>query len=113
MSVLAWLKAEVVKLEAAAEPEIKAVENEAHVIITDAASYVKANALQDIEQLTITIVGAMLPGAPWAGVLAAIETQALAMGRQLVAGASDIVASKVKADLVAIGKLPASAPAAA
>lgn len=98
--IIAWLEAELAKFR----PEIKTVENDSHAIITDAVSYIKVNGLQDLEQIALTIVAAMVPGASWAATLASIKTQAVTDGAKLLEGAEAIVAAKVQADLLAAGK---------
>lgn len=111
MNILDDAKALVARLEAEFKPQIKAVENEAHAIVTDAVSYIKINGLQDLEQLALILVTAMVPGTSWSALLATIKTQAIADGVKILEGSEDIVASKVKADLTAIGTVPALAPA--
>jgi len=68
-------------------------------------SYVKAHGLQDLYQLAIIAVSALAPGASWAAMLASLEAQALADGKQLVKGATAVVAAQAQADLIAAGKL--------
>lgn len=93
-------------------PEAKEVENEVKDVVTDAVSYIKVNGLQDLEQIALTLVSAMVPGASWVGVLAGIKAQAVTDGVKLLDGAEGIVAAKVQSDLLAIGK-PAGLPATA
>lgn len=111
--IITWLKNEAAKLEAEFAPEIKTVENDAHEIVTDAVSYIKANGLQDLEQIALTIVAAMVPGASWTGVLANVKAQAVTDGVKLLEGAEAIVAAKVQADLIAIGSIAAPVAAGA
>ena len=110
-SILADAKALIVRLESEFQPEIKTAENDAHAVVTDAVSYIKVNGLQDLEQIALTLVAAMVPGASWTGVLAAIVAQAKTDGVKLLDGAEAIVAAKVQGDLLAIGK-PAGLPSA-
>ncbi len=99
-------------LSSEAQAEVKAVENEAHTIITDAVSYIKANGLHDLETLAITFVSALVPGASWSAMLGALKTQAVADGVTLVEGAEAVVAAKVQADLLVQGKIAAPVAAA-
>lgn len=114
MSILDDAKALVAKLEAEFAPEIKVAENDAHTIVTDAASFIKTNGLQDLYQIALTLVAAAVPGASWSGVLASIDAQAVTDGKTLIQGATAVVAAQAQADLVAVGKAiaPVSAPAA-
>lgn len=99
------------QVKAKFKPEIKAAENAGHAIVTDAASYIQANGLHDLEQIALTLVSAMVPGASWTGVLASIEAQAIADGKAIIQGSVAIVGAKAQADLLAVGK-PAGLPAA-
>lgn len=116
MNILDDAKALVAKIEAefspAVQADVKAAENEVHTIVNDAKSYVEVNGLQDLEQLAITAVTAMVPGASWAVMLGALKTQAVAAGVKLVDGAEAVVAAKVQGDLLAVGKIAAPASAA-
>jgi hypothetical protein len=107
MSILAEAEAFLVNLRAHFAPEIKTVENEAHEIVNDAVSYIKVNGLQDLEQIALTLVAAMVPGTSWGAVLTAVRTQAVTDGVKLLQGAEAIVAAKAQADLIAAGKLVA------
>jgi hypothetical protein len=100
-------------LSPAVQTEVKAAENDAHAIVSDAASYIKANGLSDLEALAITFVSAMVPGASWTVMLGSLKAQAVTDGVKLVEGAEAVVASKAQADLLAQGKIAAPAPAAA
>jgi len=93
---------------------IQTVETDAKAIGSATLSFIETNGLQDAYQIALTVVSAALPGASWTGVLASIETQALAAGKQLITGGSAILASMAQADLMAAGKLlpPVSAPIA-
>lgn len=110
--IIAEGEAFLAKLRAEFSPEVKTVENDVHAVVTDAVSYIKVNGLQDLEQIALTLVTAMVPGTSWAALLASIKAQAITDGVALLDGSEDIVASKVKADLTAIGTVPALAPAA-
>lgn len=87
-----------------AVPVVGTVVTDVEEAASATVSYIKANGLQDVYQIALMLVGAMVPGASWTGVLAAIEAQALTDGKQLVAGASAIVAAQAQADLLAAGK---------
>lgn len=110
--VVADAKALVAKLEG--NPVVQTVETDIEAAGSATINYIKTNGLQDLYQIALTLVAAALPGASWAGVLASIEAQAVTDGKQLVSGASAVVASMAQSDLIAAGKLlpPVSAPAA-
>lgn len=99
------------KLKAAVTPAVETAE--ADVVSAGKATldYIKTNGLQDLYQLALTAVAAAVPGASWTAVLASIEAQAVADGKQLASGATAVVAAQAQADLIAAGKL--LAPAAA
>jgi hypothetical protein len=103
-ALIADAEALLAKLKAEFSPEIKVAENDAHAIVSDAASYIKTNGLQDLYQIALTLVGGMAPGASWATVLTSIVTQATADGKTLLAGAEGVVAAQAQADLLAAGK---------
>ncbi len=115
LAIITEIEALLGKLKASFSPavqaEVKAVENEAHAIVTDAVTYIKANGLADLEAIALTVVSAMVPGTSWGAVLTAVKTQAVTDGVKLLDGAEAVVAAKVQADLIAVGKL--AAPAAA
>lgn len=93
----------------------KTIETDVEVIGAATFNYIKTNGLQDLYQIALTVLTAAIPGASWTGILASIEAQAITDGKQLITGASAVVASQAQADLIAAGKLlaPVSAPAAA
>lgn len=102
-------------LSPAVQADIKAVQNAGHDLVNAAQSYIEKNGLQDLYAIALTLVGAMAPGASWAGTLAAIEAQAVADGKSLIQGAIGVVAAQAQADLLAAGKsagLPTPAPTA-
>lgn len=94
----------IAKIRAEFAPEVKAVENDVHAIVSDAVTYIKTKGLQDLEQLALIFVSAMVPGASWIDMLAELKTKAIADGIALVEGDEAIVAAKVQADLLVQGK---------
>jgi hypothetical protein len=92
-------------VKTALEPAAKTVETDVEEAGAATLNYIKTNGLQDVYQIALTIIGAMIPGASWTAALASIEAQALAAGKQLVSGSSAIVASMAQSDLIAAGKL--------
>lgn len=100
---IAELKSLVTKWEG--EPVIGTVITDVVNAGEAAASYVKANGLQDLYQLALIAVAALAPGASWEGMLVALEAQALADGKTLVKGATAVVSAQAQADLIAAGKL--------
>jgi hypothetical protein len=103
-AIIADIKAGIAKLEAALAPAETAVADDADAIGSATLNFIKTNGLQDLYQIAITVVGAMLPGASWTAALASIESQAVAAGKQLVSGSTAIVAALAQADLLAAGK---------
>ena len=93
------------KIKAEFTPEVKDVENDLKDIGSATLNYIKTNGLQDVYQIALTVIGAMVPGASWATALASIETQAVSAGKTLATGTSAIVASMAQSDLIAAGKL--------
>lgn len=115
IEVITWLKAELAKFEGAATPAVAVIETDVEEIGSAALNYIKTNGLQDLYQIALILVGAALPGASWTGTVAAIEAQAVTDGKQLITGATSVVAAQAQADLIAAGKLlppVASAPVA-
>ncbi len=104
-TILADAKALVAKLEGIFEPAAKVVVTDAEAVGSASWAYIKTNGLQDLYQIALTVVGAMTPGASWTAALASIEAQAVKSEKQLVSGATAIVASQAQADLIAAGKL--------
>lgn len=106
-----WLASELAKFEGSDVTKI--VEADIKAAGTATLNYIKTNGLQDLYQIALTVVAAAIPGASWATTLASIETQAVTDGKQLIAGASAVVASQAQADLIAVGKLlaPVAPPA--
>jgi hypothetical protein len=114
-AIMTELDSVVAKIKAEFAPETAAVETDLKDIGTATLNYIKTNGLQDVYQIALTVVGAMVPGASWTAALASIESQAVAAGKTLASGASAIVAGMAQTDLIAAGKLlapVASAPAA-
>lgn len=107
----AWIAKLKSHLSASTRADIKDVQNAGHEIVADAVSYIKVNGLHDLEQLALTLVAAMVPGASWVATLATIKSQAIADGIAIIDGAEAVVAAKVQADLLAAGKA-AGLPAA-
>jgi hypothetical protein len=106
-------KALAEKVESALTPAAKVVETDAEAIGSATLNFIKANGLQDLYQIALTVVAAMVPGASWTAALASIESQAVADGKQIVQGATAIVAGMAQTDLIAAGKLlPPTAAAA-
>ncbi len=113
--ILEDAKALVAKIEAEFAPAVAGAESDLQQAGVATLNYIKANGLQDLYQIALTVVGAMLPGASWTAALASIETQAVADGKQILSGSTAVVASMAQSDLIAAGKLlppVATAPAA-
>jgi hypothetical protein len=104
-TIIADAEALVAKLKAEFAPAVTTVETDAKAIGSATLNYIKTNGLQDVYQIALTVVGAMVPGASWTAALASIETQAVAAGKTLASGASAIVAGMAQTDLIAAGKL--------
>lgn len=102
-AIVTWLKAELAKFEA--NDVVQAVETDVEEAGKATLDYIKTNGLQDLYQIALTVVGAALPGGSWTGVLASIEAQAVTDGKQLIQGATAVVAAQAQADLIAAGKL--------
>lgn len=102
-AVLTWLENEWSKLkgETAVQTAVADVEN----IGGAGWAYIKNNALTDIYQIAMGVLTAAVPGASWTGILATVETQAVAAGKQLLTGATAVVTATAQADLIAAGKL--------
>lgn len=111
MSFVNELKDLIEQVEAAILPAKKAIENEAHALENTAWTYIKTNGLHDLYQIAVSAVQAATAAQPWGEVLAFIEQQALAEGKQLLQGAVALVAAQAQADLIAGGKI--AAPVAA
>lgn len=94
-------------------PVVQTIETDAEAIGTSALNFIKTNGLQDLYQIALTLVSAAIPGASWATTLSSIEAQAVTDGKQLVTGATAVVAAQAQADLIAAGKLVAPLPASA
>lgn len=94
-------------------PAVKVLEDDVRQVATSTVSYIKANGLQDVYELALDLLPALI-GQPWASVLAKLEADALSAGKALLSGASAIIASQAQADLLAVGKLaaPVTEPAA-
>lgn len=109
------------ELKTALTPAAETAEADVKAVTSTAWTYIKSNGLTDLYQIALTAVEAALPGASWVTTLAAIEAQAIADGKQLISGATAVVAAQAQADLIAAGKLlppvaapsPTAAPAAA
>ncbi len=118
LAIITEIEELLTKLKAAFSPavnsEIKTIQDEVHDVINTAEDYIRVHGFQDLAMLAATFLTAMVPGGSWTVMLAALKAQAIANGLTLIEGAEDVVANKVKADLVATGKLPATvaAPAA-
>lgn len=93
------------KLKTALAPAEATAVADIETIGKSALDYIKTNGLQDLYQLALVAVSAMVPGASWSATLASIEAQAIADGKQLVQGATAVVAAQAQADLIAAGKL--------
>lgn len=106
---LAGLKA---KLSPEQKAAVKDIQNEGHAVVTDAATYIKANALQDLEQIAVGVLTSIASGTPWGAVLTAVEQQAVSAGKSILAGSVAVVTAKAQADLMAVGTIPTPAPAA-
>ena len=106
-SVLTWLENEWAKIKGSTA--VATVEADAESIGGAGWAYIKNNGLADLYQIALTLVGAMVPGASWTGVLAAIVVQAKSDGVALLQGAEAVVAGQAQADLLAAGK-PAGLP---
>jgi hypothetical protein len=108
--VVADLKSALAKLEGSTA--VQTVETDVKTAGKSVLSYIETNGLQDAYQIALTAVSAALPGASWASTLATIVSLAKADGVALIEGAEDILGNLAKADLVAAGTIPATAPAA-
>jgi hypothetical protein len=103
--IIAKAEALLADLKAHFAPEIKTVQNDFHDVVNAADTYIKANGLQDLYQIALTLVSAAAPGASWIATVASIEAQAVTDGKKIVQGATAIVAAQAQADLIAAGKL--------
>ena len=112
--IITWLKAELVKFEGEAAPAVAVVEADVEAAGSATFNYIKTNGLSDLYQAALAIVAGFATGTPWGVVLAAVEAQAVTDGKQLLDGASAIIAGQAQSDLIAVGKLiaPTAAPAA-
>lgn len=86
-------------------PVVQTVVADAKDVESVSWNWLKTNGLQDLYQIALALVGAAVPGTNWTTILANIEAQAIADGKQLVAGASAVAAAQAQADLIAAGKL--------
>lgn len=106
--IIQEIEASVAKLKAnlspAVQADIKKVENAGHDIVHTATDYIKTNGLQDLYQIALVLVSAMVPGASWTATLASVKTQAIADGVKLLEGSESVVAAQAQADLLAAGK---------
>lgn len=107
------LKSLLAKFEAAAEPEIKVVEQEALDIGKATLAYIKTNGLADLIALAKAALLGAATGTPYTATLAAVEAQAETAGIALAKGASAVVVAAVQADLVALEQIPAPVAAPA
>lgn len=111
LSIITEIEALFDKLKASTP--VQTIEADAKAIASSTINYVKTNGLQDVYELALDALPALI-GQPWGAVLAKIEADAVAAGKTLISGASAIIASQAQADLLAAGKLlaPVTAPAA-
>jgi hypothetical protein len=103
--IITEIEALLGKLKTALAPAVQAVETDVKEVGSSALAYIKANGLTDLYQLALGALTAAVPGASWTATLASIEAQAVADGKQLVSGATAVVAAQAQADLIAAGKL--------
>lgn len=111
--IIAEFEAVFAKVKAALTPAVETVEADAEAIGSATLSYIKANGLEDLYQLALTIVGGAVAGTPWTATLAAVAAQGITDGKQLEQGAVAVVAAQAQADLISAGKLLAPVPSAA
>lgn len=103
--VYTWLQNEVIKLEAAFGPEVKAVEADAKAIGTATLNFIKTQGLQDLYQIALAALTGAATGTPWATVAATVVSQGEAAGMTIAKGAETIVLAQAQADLISAGKL--------
>jgi hypothetical protein len=105
MSLLTWLKAEVVKLES--NNTVTALQADVEAIGDSAFNYIKANALGDLYKIATAALLGVATGTPWATITATVVTQGEAAGITIAKGAESIVLAQAQADLIAAGSLVA------
>jgi len=106
MSILSEIEADAEALLAKIKDNtiVETAVGDAKAIESASVSYLKANGLQDIYQLALDFLPALL-GQPWGTVVAKVGTEAVAMGKTLTEGEKALIASQAQADLIAAGKL--------
>jgi len=107
IEVITWLENELAKLKG--NTVVKAVETDVTSIGSATLNYIKTNGLQDLYQIAVNVLTSVTIGSPWSGIISAVESQAVADGKSILAGSSTIVTSIAQSDLLAAGKLLPSA----
>lgn len=104
-SIIADIESLIAKLKESIAPAVETAETDVVAAGKSALDYIKVNGLQDLYQIALTLISGATAGAPWAGTLAAIASQAAADGKDIITGAEAVVAAQAQADLIAAGKL--------
>lgn len=103
MSFIDQVKKLIAEIEGSTVAET--VKTDVEATVSASWSYIKTNGLQDAYQIALSAVQGAIAGTPWLTVLATIESQIVAAGKQIEKGALAIVGAQAQADLIAAGTL--------
>lgn len=96
------------KVKAVLGPQtIKTVQNDFHVVESAAWTYIKANGLEDLYNLAMTLLAGPAGTAGWGDLLATLLKQTVTDGKQLTQGTIAIVAAQAQADGILKGAVAA------
>lgn len=109
IEIIAYLKAELAKLEGIIAPAVTTVESDALTIEQQIIAIGYPLIIQD----ALTLITGVLTGSPWAALVATLIKTAENQGHTIVAAAADSALNLAKAQLVVAGTVAPVTPAPA